>query len=151
MFLLRCLAGCIVWVSLFGTILVLVGLGIVFLYNSGNYSALNSVGNVITYMGIPVSSNSAYNSPVGWTLIGVGCGFFIVVLCCCNRIRLAVAICKSAGQFIASVCTSILVPIIQAFLALALWAGCLVTMVYLVSAANFGVNVASNAYFTTIG
>ncbi len=150
MFLLRCLAGCIVWVSLFGTILVLVGLGIVFLYNSGKYEALNSAGNVITYLGIPVTSNSEYNSPVGWTLIGVGCGFFIVVLCCCNRIRLAVAICKSAGQFIASVCTSVLVPIVQAFLALALWGGCLVTMVYLVSAANFGVNVASNAYFTTI-
>jgi len=35
------------------------------------------------------------------------------------------------------VCTIILVPIVQAALALGLWAGCLITMVYLVSAATF--------------
>jgi hypothetical protein len=35
MFLLRCLAGCIVWLSLLGTIGVLIGIGLIFLYNAG--------------------------------------------------------------------------------------------------------------------
>jgi hypothetical protein len=37
MFLLRCLAGCIVWCSLFGIIFFFVGLGFVFLYNAGYF------------------------------------------------------------------------------------------------------------------
>jgi len=57
MFLLRCLAGCIVWVSLFGTVLFLLGLGLIFLYNAGK---LNAIASVATYLGVP-SINSQYN------------------------------------------------------------------------------------------
>jgi hypothetical protein len=145
MFLLRCLAGCIVWVSLFGTMLALVGLGLVFLYNAG---LLNSAASIATTLGVP-SVSSQYNEPIGWTLIGLGGFFFIIILCCCNRIRLAVAICKSAGQFVSSVCTVILVPIVQTLFALGLWGGALVTMVYLVSSATFVV-ASSSDYFTSI-
>lgn len=144
MFLLRCLAGCIVWVSLFGTIFVLLGLGLLFLYNAGK---LSQIASVITYLGVP-SINSQYNEPVGWTLIGLSGAFFILVLCCCSRIRLAVAICKSAGQFVAGVCLIVLVPIFQTALVLGLWAGCLVAMMYLVSASTF--QAVSTDYFTTI-
>ena len=35
MFLLRCFVGCIVWISLIGTLFLLVGLGVIFLYNAG--------------------------------------------------------------------------------------------------------------------
>lgn len=81
-------------------------------------------------------------------MIGFSAIFFIVVLCCCSRIRLAVAICKSAGQFVVGVCLIVFVPILQAALAIGLWAGCLVAMVYLVSSAQF--NVVSTDYFTSI-
>ena len=149
MFLLRCLAGCIVWVSLFGTIFTLLGLGLIFLYNAGKLSAAASV---VTYLGVTSTSfsglDTSYNEPIGWTLIGVSGAFFILVLCCCSRIRLAVAICKSAGQFIAGVCLIVLVPVFQAMLTLSLWAGCLVAMVYLVSSASFTTTGAT--YFTTI-
>jgi solute carrier family 44 protein 1 (choline transporter-like protein)/choline transporter-like protein 2/4/5 len=43
----------------------------------------------------------------------------------------------------------VFVPVFQAALVLGLWAGCLVAMAYLVSAANFTV-ANSTAYFTTI-
>ena len=86
---------------------------------------------------------------MGWTLIGVGCAFLIVILCCCNRIRLAVAVCKSAGAFVTSVCTIVLVPIVQTILAAMLWAGALITMVYLVSSATYVVASTSD-YFTSI-
>jgi len=36
-FLLRCLVGCIVWVSAIGIILVFVALGLIFLYNGGAF------------------------------------------------------------------------------------------------------------------
>ena len=145
MFFLRCCAGCIVWLSLFGIMFLLVGTGLIFLYNAGY---MQSASNVASYLGVP-AVDSQYNEPIGWTLIGLGCFFFIVILCCCNRIRLAVAICKSAGQFVGSVCTVIFVPIFQLLLALTLWAGALVTMVYLVSSATFIVANTTD-YFTSI-
>ncbi len=37
MFLLRCLVGCIVWVSCIGIIVVFIGLGILFLFNGGAF------------------------------------------------------------------------------------------------------------------
>lgn len=72
-----------------------------------------------------------------------------MILCCCSRIRLAVAVCKSAGQFVVSVCLIVLVPIFQAILALGFWGACLIVMVYLVSAASFSSD--SGSYFTYIG
>ena len=145
MFFLRCCAGCIVWLALFGIMFLLVGTGLIFLYNAGY---MQSASNVATYLGVP-AVNSQYNEPIGWTLIGLGCFFLIVILCCCNRIRLAVAICKSAGQFVGSVCTVILVPIFQTVLAFALWVGALITIVYLVSTTTFIVQ-SSTDYFTSI-
>ena len=145
MFLLRCLAGCIVWLSLFGIMFLLVGLGVIFLYNAGK---LGEAAGAATYLGVP-TINSNFNEPIGWILIGIGCAFFIVILCCCNRIRLAVAICKCAGQFVSTVCSSVLVPVWQTLLALGLWGGALVSMVYLVSSATFVV-ASSSDYFTSI-
>lgn len=82
-------------------------------------------------------------------MIGLSGLFLIIVLCCCSRIRLAVAICKSAGQFVVGVCLIVLVPVFQAILAVGFWAGCLVAMVYLVSAARFD-KYSSTDYFTSI-
>ena len=126
MFLLRCLVGCILWLSLSASC-------------SSSWTRphlplqrwiLRGAASVASTLGVPTFSHT-YNEPVGWTLIGIGCFFLIIILCCCNRIRLAVAICKSAGQFVASVCTVVLVPIFQAVFAFCLWVGALVTMVCL--------------------
>jgi len=145
MFLLRCLAGCIVWLSLFGIMFFFIGTGLIFLYNAGYFPSASSAA---TYLGVP-SVDSTYNEPIGWTLIGLGGFFFIMILCCCNRIRLAVAVCKSAGQFVASVCSVIFVPIFNSMLGLLLWGFALVTMVFLVSSATFYV-ASSSDYFTAI-
>jgi solute carrier family 44 protein 1 (choline transporter-like protein)/choline transporter-like protein 2/4/5 len=61
---------------------------------------------------------------------------------------LAVAICKSAGGFVSSVCMIVFVPIIQTILAGGLWGACIVVMVYLVSAASF--TAKSSYYFSYI-
>jgi hypothetical protein len=144
MFMLRCLAGCIVWCSLFGIIVFFIGLGLIFLYNAGY---LGAAASAATYLGVPVT-NSSNNAVYGWICIGLGCFFFIVVLCCCSRLRLAVAVCKSAGQFVASVCSSVLVPIVQTIFAGGLWAACLVVMVYLVSCSQFTSD--TTTYFSSI-
>jgi uncharacterized protein YggT (Ycf19 family) len=70
------------------------------------------------------------------------------VLCCCSRLRLAVAVCKSAGQFVASVCSTVLVPIVQTIIAAGIWAGSLVVMVYLVSCSKF--TATTSDYFSSI-
>jgi hypothetical protein len=146
MFLLRCLAGCIVWCSLFGVIFFFIGLGLIFLYNAGY---LGAASGAATYLGVPSWESTKGNNEVyGWISIGLGCFFFILVLCCCSRLRLAVAVCKSAGQFVAGVCTSILVPIVQSVISAGVWAACLVVMVYLVSATTFVANTGD--YFSSI-
>ena len=50
MFFLRCCAGCIVWLSLFGIMFLLVGTGLIFLYNAGY---MQSASNVASYLGVP--------------------------------------------------------------------------------------------------
>jgi phage-related holin len=100
MFLLRCLAGCIVWISIIGSIVALAGIGIIFYINSGQIS---SITTSTTYMGMSVpqiSSNSQYVQYYAygaWSLAGL---LLLILLCLCNRIRLAVAVCKCAGKFI---------------------------------------------------
>ena len=79
-----------------------------------------------------------------WGLSGI---FLIVILCLCSRIRLAVAVCKCAGAFILDVCSVMSVPIYMAIVTVALWAVCLVCMVYLISGAAF---VANGDIFTSI-
>jgi len=74
----------------------------------------------------------------------------IITLCCCSRIRLAVAVCKAAGQFVVAVCMIVFVPIFQTLILLGFWVACLAVMIYLVSAASFVV-VNSTDYFTSVG
>ena len=55
MFLLRCFVGCIVWGSIIGIFVLLIGLGIVFLYNGG---AIASTVDSIGFLGIPELESS---------------------------------------------------------------------------------------------
>ena len=81
-------------------------------------------------------------------MFAIAAVLLIVLICCCSRIRLAVAVCKSAGQFVVGVYLIILVPIIMTLISLVVWAACIAVMVYLVSAATFTID--PNDLFTVI-
>lgn len=92
MFLLKFILFCAVWGAIFGILVLLLGLGVLFLYASGiipNYD--------IGYMGIPAIKNEYYYSYYAYAIFGVALVYIIVIICCCNRIRLAVNICSCAG------------------------------------------------------
>lgn len=132
MYALKCLAGCIVWLSIFGIIGFITGLGVIFLYNSGKLAAY---AEYTGYLGIPTyAANSNYDI-YSYICFGIAGLLLIILLCCCSRIRLAVAVCKAAGQFVATVCLIVLVPIWQTFLLACLWAPALIAIIYLASSA----------------
>lgn len=134
MYALKCLAGCIVWLSIFGIISIITAMGVIFLFNSGKLAAYDTYTG---YLGIPTySANSNYDI-YAYICFGIAGVLFIVLLCCCSRIRLAVAVCKAAGQFVASVCMVVLVPIWQTLLVACLWGPALVAVIYLASSATF--------------
>jgi hypothetical protein len=149
MFLLRCLAGCIVWLSIFGIIMFFGLTGVVFLYN---YGMIPSLGTYVGQFNIPSTSagGQKYYDIYGYICFGISGLFLILTLCCCSRIRLAVAVCKSAGHFVAGVCQIILVPIFQASLLISFWGACLVVMVFLISTATFVIANGSSDYFTSV-
>lgn len=140
MFLLRCLVGCIVWLSILGSILVFAGLGVIFCYNAnvGIFTSAN-----MGFLGIPslqgTVNNTQYYATYGYICFGISGFLFLMMLCCCSRIRLAVAVCKVAGQFIIRVCQIMFLPIVLAAILIGMWACCLVCMIYLLSATTFTV------------
>jgi len=99
MFFLRCFAGCFVWVSLIIIIGTLLGLAIVFLYNGGAISQDSFIGNL--GISIPNLPSSQYYNIFGYIVFGFAALIWLLTICCCGRIRLAVALCGVAGQFIA--------------------------------------------------
>jgi hypothetical protein len=145
MFLLRCLVGLIVWVSVFGSILAITGLGVVFLYNSGVSSTFT---DTLGFIGIPTLSGSSYYAVYAYICFGIAAFLLILLICCCSRIRLAVAVCKVAGQFVIRVCQAALVPIVLSIILIGMWAACLVCMVYLLSCTTF--TAFPNDIFTSV-
>lgn len=133
---LRCLAGLIVWTSIIGLLLVLSAAGVIFLYNAG---VISNVSSSIGFLSIPtiIGSTTTQYTIYGYVCFGVAGLAFLILLCWFSRIRLAVAVCKAAGQFVAHTCFIVFVPILQVILSIGLWATCLVAMVYIVSSATF--------------
>lgn len=138
MFLLRCLVGCIVWISILGSILTFAGLGVIFCYNAG-VGVFNSTN--LGFLGLPslqgVVTNTQYYATYGYICFGISGFLFLMMLCCCNRIRLAVAVCKVAGQFVIRVCQIMFLPIFLGIILIGMWACCLLCMIYLLSATTF--------------
>lgn len=145
MFLLRCLVGCIVWLSIIGSILTAAGLGVLFCYNAGVAVFKSNLG----FLGLPTLSGSEYYATYGYICFGISGFLFLMMLCCCSRIRLAVAVCKVAGQFIIRVCQVMFLPIILATILIGMWACCLLCMIYLLSSTNFSV-INKTDYFTSV-
>ena len=132
MFLLRCMVGCVVWGSIFLTIALFAGLGVIFLYNAGKIG-----GSQLEYLGIPKYEDSGYYATYGYICFGIAGVLLVLLCCCCSRLRLAVAVCKVAGQFVIRVCQVTLVPIVLGLILIGVWALCLLCMIYLLSATTF--------------
>jgi solute carrier family 44 (choline transporter-like protein), member 2/4/5 len=139
MYTLRCFAGLLVWLSSFGIILVFGLAGIVFFYNAGIITTTDSTSG---WLSIPTISGGTETEYKIYGIISFSlCGFFFLLLICCfSRIRLAVAVCKAAGQFVAHTCSIVLVPIVQTIINISMWAICLVALLYLASAATYVVS-----------
>lgn len=88
-------------------------------------------------MGIPKLDGSPHYKTYAYICFGVAGFLFLLMLCCCSRLRLAVAVCKVAGQFVIRVCQVTLVPIFLGIVLIGVWAVCLLCMIYLLSATNF--------------
>ncbi len=146
MFFLRCFAGCVVWLSLILLILLTVALGILFCYNGGAISRDSYIGNVgIT---IPTLPPNSYYNIFGYICFGLAGLVLLVTICCCSRLRIAVAVCGVAGQFVAGVCQTVLVPLFMGALLFGLWVACVLAMIGLIGGANFVVK--GNDVFTGI-
>lgn len=145
MLLLRWCVGCVVWTSIVSLFVSIILLGFIFCYSGGLFGDTN-----FQYMGfsIPkIGADMQYIRYYGFGMWGLAGLLLIIFICLCNRIRLAVAVCKSAGKFVADVCSVVIVPVIMALVTAGLWALCALCMVYLVSAAKF---IADNDVFTSI-
>jgi choline transporter-like protein 2/4/5 len=146
MFLMRWIAAIIIWVSIFAILFIFIAFGLIFLYQGGVIKS-NDVGSVLGTLGIPTTSRNDYYNVYGYISFGIAGLLFLVMLCCCSRIKLAVAVCKVAGQFLIRVAQVLLVPIVMTTVLLALWAFGLSAMVYIISTATF---VADGDIFTSI-
>lgn len=144
-FLLRWFVGVIVWASIVAIILMISGIGLIFLYNGG---ALSSYTTYTSNLGIPTLAASEYYNYYGYTAFGIAGVLLILLICCCSRIRLAVAICKAAGGFITRVPQTMFVPIIMTIMIVTYWLIALVVIVYLMGAATY--TYVSTDVFSTI-
>ena len=141
--MLKCLAGLIVWTSAFGIILFFALAGVVFFNNTGiiNISSIAS-----GYLSIPTISGATTTEYEIFGIVSFSLAdiFFLMLLCCCGRIRIAVAVCKAAGQFVAHTCGIVVVPILQSAINLSLWGICIVALLYL------AYSVSGSSVFTSI-
>jgi hypothetical protein len=144
MYTLKCLAGVIVWTSTLGIILVFAAAGFIFLYNAGVISSSYlSTYSIPSVEGVTQSEYEIY----GYIAISLGAVFLVLFLCCFSRIRLAVAVCKAAGQFVSHTCSIVLVPIFQTVITIGTWAICILAMLYIISTASF---TSSSDVFTSL-
>lgn len=145
MFLLRCLVGCIVWFSAIGVIVVFIGLGVIFLFNGGAFKG-TAADEYVGFLGLPTLDGSDYYNTYGYICFGIAGVLLILLLCCCNRLRLAVAVCKVAGRFVIRVCQVVVLPIFLAIILIGMWAACLLCLVYLLSATTFEIGNSSDVF-----
>ena len=106
MFLLKYCAKIIAWVSILGLMGCLGGGGYYL------YSRRNDV----------VASNYDYYLYGSYVLWGVAALYLLILLCMCNRIRLAIAIIQTTADFVGSTCRIFWIPVVFFFLII-IWLG----------------------------
>lgn len=103
--ILRCCAGVIIWMSIF-SILAAMGGGGYWMYATKDKYLVSD----------PTHNYMMYGAYAMWAVCGA---FAVISLCCCSRIRLAVAIMKVSSQFVYGTPTVILLPVIFMILCIA--------------------------------
>lgn len=91
----------------------------------------------VGYLGLPTAQENANYDIYAYISWGIAGLLFIIFLCCFSRIRLAVAVCKCAGQFVARVCGIVLVPIWQTILVVVLWVVAIIAIIWLAASATY--------------
>jgi solute carrier family 44 (choline transporter-like protein), member 2/4/5 len=135
MFFLRCFAGCFIWVSLLSIFLIFLGLCYLFLWNGGAIGSSSYIGNL--GISVPNLPSFQYYNIFGWICLGLAVMTLLVIICCCGRIRLAVALCSVAGEFVSNKCQVMLVPIVMTAALLVFWVFAIFAMVTLIGTASF--------------
>lgn len=102
MLLLRCFAKPILYISLCLILATLVGGGFYCFFSYSYYSESDKTRNIMKGMGILL-----------WCLSGV---YFVILLCCCNRIRLGAAIMEATSDFVKDTFSIFTVPFIFFFI-----------------------------------
>ena len=146
MFFMRCFASCFVWITIILLILLFAALGLLFCYNGGAISRDSYVGNL--GVSIPTLPPNSYYNIFGYISFGLSGITLLLTCCCCSRLRLAVAVCGVAGQFVASVCQTVLVPLLMSVIIFGFWVACVLAMIGLIGGAEFVVK--GNDIFTGI-
>lgn len=80
-----------------------------------------------------------------WGVAGLA---LIIIFCLCSRIKLAIAVAKAAGSFIASTLSVLIIPLTNLIAAALVWTLCVFGVIWLLSAANFVVT--SGSMFTQL-
>lgn len=111
-----------------------------------------AASSYIGYLGLPTATENANYDIYAYISWGIAGLLFIILLCCCSRIRLAVAVCKCAGQFVARVCGIVLVPIWQTILVVVLWVAAIIAIIWLAASATYVPTQSSGSYdvFTSV-
>jgi choline transporter-like protein 2/4/5 len=106
MFFIRCCGKYIVWVTILLGFLSLLALGIYVYATADNYDSEDDTRATLQWC--------------AYIIFGLCVVYVLILLCCCSRIRLGIAIMKTAADFIKDTLRVFLVPIIF-FLALCIW------------------------------
>jgi len=97
LFFIRFCSGIIIWFTIFSGLLVLVGAAVYLYFTADKYDKDDPTRNTLTY--------------ISYIIFGIGGLYIIILLCCCGKIRLGIAIMKTAANFIRDTYRVFLVPI----------------------------------------
>lgn len=118
LFLLRCIAKPLLYVSFILIFILAVGGGFYVFEYSSHYTSTDTV-DAMKGMGILL-----------WILAGL---YLIILMCCCSRIQLAVAIMEAASDFVSATWSVFLVPFTFFFIIAAWMVFWIVSAVYVYS------------------
>jgi hypothetical protein len=106
LFLLRCIAKPLLYISFVLVLLALVGSGAYVFGQNLKYEEGDKTKKLMMGMGILL-----------WIIAGI---YLIILLCCCSRIRLGVAILEATSDFVRNTMSVFFVPLIF-FFVIAIW------------------------------
>ncbi len=107
LFLLRCFTKPLLYISFVLILAVLVASGIYVFVSASNYTDGDKTYEIMRGLGIAL-----------WVLAGI---YFIILLCCCNRIRLGIAIMEATSSFVRMNMSIFFIPLVF-FVIIGVWA-----------------------------